>query len=88
MLFKTSTPSSQVLHKSVFGKRAYLFLIVTLCLENLSSGEKRAGWADLVGLPVVVVFYLYRSETNIQSVKCANVVEVVEADLEGVYSGW
>jgi hypothetical protein len=27
------------------------FLRVTRSLENLSSGEKRAGWADLVGLP-------------------------------------
>ena len=27
------------------------FLHATLCLENLSSGEKRAGCADCVGLP-------------------------------------
>lgn len=27
------------------------FFTVTLCRENLSSGEKRAGWAELVGWP-------------------------------------
>lgn len=35
----------------------HLFLIVTLCRENLSSGENLAGWADLVTFPVGVTFY-------------------------------
>jgi hypothetical protein len=34
----------------------YRFLMVTRCRENLSSGEKRAGWADLVTFPSLVDF--------------------------------
>lgn len=33
------------------------FLRVTLCLEYLSSGEKRAGWAEMVGLPAGSVLF-------------------------------
>lgn len=32
------------------------FLIVTRCLENLSSGEKRAGWADRHGSSLSFTF--------------------------------
>jgi hypothetical protein len=32
------------------------FFSVMRSLENLSSGEKRAGWADLVGLPLGSTF--------------------------------
>ncbi|KAL3770100.1 hypothetical protein ACHAWO_006081 [Cyclotella atomus] len=34
----------------------------TLCLLNLSSGEKRAGWADSVTLPSGLDFYVVRKE--------------------------
>ena len=33
------------------GRRPKRFLQISRCLENLSSGEKRAGCADSVGLP-------------------------------------
>eukprot|EP00232_Nephroselmis_pyriformis_P026009 CAMPEP_0182861486 /NCGR_PEP_ID=MMETSP0034_2-20130328/5524_1 /TAXON_ID=156128 /ORGANISM="Nephroselmis pyriformis, Strain CCMP717" /LENGTH=57 /DNA_ID=CAMNT_0024993423 /DNA_START=308 /DNA_END=481 /DNA_ORIENTATION=- len=33
------------------GRMPKRFLHCTRCLENLSSGEKRAGWAEAVGLP-------------------------------------
>eukprot|EP00951_Prasinocladus_malaysianus_P042429 scaffold514604_cov41-Prasinocladus_malaysianus.AAC.1 len=36
---------------SCVGNIPNLFLIVTLSFENLSSGEKRAGCAEAVGLP-------------------------------------
>lgn len=39
------------------GKILKRFLIVIRWRENLSSGEKRAGWADLVGMPLGSTFY-------------------------------
>jgi hypothetical protein len=36
------------------GRMPKRFLMVTRCLENLSSGEKRAGCADLVITPSTV----------------------------------
>lgn len=39
------------------GRTPNRFLIVTRCRENLSSGENRAGWADLVILPSAVIFF-------------------------------
>ena len=38
------------------GSRPKRFLQMRRCLENLSSGEKRAGCADSVGLPSGVSF--------------------------------
>lgn len=42
-------------HRIGFGcwvrRRPKRFFTVTLCRENLSSGENRAGWAELVGCP-------------------------------------
>lgn len=39
------------------GRMPKRFLQVMRSRENLSSGEKRAGWADLVGLPSGATFY-------------------------------
>lgn len=41
-------------------RRPKRFFTVTLCLENLSSGEKRAGWAELVGCPSGQIFCWWR----------------------------
>ena len=38
------------------GSRPKRFLHIMRCLENLSSGEKRAGCAEIVGLPSGVSF--------------------------------
>ena len=38
----------------------YLFLIVIRWREYLSSGENRAGWADLVGKPLGSTFYIFK----------------------------
>lgn len=37
-------------------RRLKRFFTVTRCRENLSSGEKRAGWAELVGWPLGLTF--------------------------------
>ena len=39
------------------------FLMVTRCLEYLSSGENRAGWAEKTGLPSSKDFYTYGMKT-------------------------
>lgn len=38
------------------GRMPYRFFMVTRCRENLSSGEKRAGWAVVVTMPSTVFF--------------------------------
>lgn len=40
-----------------FGSKLNLFFKVTLCLENLSSGENLAGCADFVISPDSVIFF-------------------------------
>lgn len=40
--------------------RPNLLFIVTLCLDHLSSGEKRAGCADLVTCPRATFLSVYR----------------------------
>ncbi len=50
-----SLPSPPLSHRTGLGcwvsRRPKRFFTVTRCRENLSSGEKRAGWAELVGSP-------------------------------------
>ena len=54
------SPLSAVVYRMGRGcwvsSRPKRFFTVTRCLENLSSGEKRAGWAELVGLPKRSIF--------------------------------
>lgn len=54
---ENKSKSVQQVRKSPSRSITYRFLMVTRCLENLSSGEKRAGWADLVTFPSLVDFW-------------------------------
>ena len=51
------------------GKRLNLFLHSTLSLENLSSGEKRAGCADCVGDPSGAYFCRIRSVLSLSTLQ-------------------
>lgn len=51
---------SQRTHRTGLGcwvsRRPKRFFTVTRCRENLSSGEKRAGWAEVVLVPSGLIF--------------------------------
>ena len=42
------------------GSKTHRFFSVTRCRENLSSGEKRAGCADVVTLPATTFLRVYK----------------------------